>query len=222
MARFAGERLTIAPMTSTHWRLLLSVTVPALIALAAGLTHPANLTGATAEYWRNLHIVLLFVFPAIGAAPWLLTRRVARVGWMRWLGRVAALGGYVFATCYTALDVLAGIAGGTLVLAGHSDDTGQVFKIANQLALVGVIGLVVGMLAAGIVAIRYAGVAMSAGLLLAVVGSALVLPGHVWFPIGTLALALFVAGGVVLSAGVGRGQADGASIAPPNRRLRDA
>ncbi|CAN5365818.1 hypothetical protein BH11ACT3_BH11ACT3_09840 [soil metagenome] len=191
-------------MTSSHWRLLLSVTVPALIALLAGLTHPAHLNEASAEYWRNLHIVLLFVFPAIGAAPWLLARRVSRVGWMRWVGWVAALGGYLFATCYTALDILAGIGGGTLVLAGHSDDTGQVFKIANQLAVVGVVGLAVGMLAAGILAVRHAGLPMTAGTLLAVAGAALVLPGHVWFPIGTLALALLVAGCVVLATGIGK------------------
>ena len=182
--------------------LLLAATVPALVALIAGLFHPGNLNAGTAELWRNLHIVLLPVFPLIGFGPWLLARSVGG-----WWARGAALGGFLFAVFYTSLDVLAGIAAGTVFLADQPDAIGSLFRIGDALAPIGVVGLAGGF-AVATVAIARQRIAAVPGGILAVVGAALILPGHVWFPLGTLALALVIAGTVVLSL---------AKIAPASR-----
>lgn len=203
----------MASRLTPRLRLLLLVTAPSLFALIVGLTHPLDLTASAAEYWRNIHIVLLPVFPLIGMAPWLIARAASINGVtrssavarpLRW---VAALGSYTFATFYTALDVLAGIGGGTLVLAGTPTVTGPVFRIGDALAMVGVIGLVIGTITATVVAIRVAGYRAAPGGLLAVVGAALILPGHIWYPIGSLALALYIAGYAVLALVVSRTRA---------------
>ena len=90
--------------------LALLVSVPALLCAAIGLTHPPTLNAASADHWRNMHIVLIPIFPLIGLAPWLIARR-AGVAW----SRAGAVFGYGFATFYTSLDLLAGVAGGALV-----------------------------------------------------------------------------------------------------------
>jgi len=164
---------------------------PAVLCALLGLTHPVHLTAATAEYWRNLHIVLIPVFPLIGAAPWLIARRGGT-----WFGRIAAIFGYLFATFYTALDILAGVAGGALVEAG--DATAPVFAIARVVGAVGVAALVIACATAGISAYRVGGVATLPGALLACIGAALVQPGHIYAGLGTLAMLLLAGGLVVL------------------------
>ena len=120
-------------MPRSRLLLLLGVTAPAIACALVGLTHPMRLTADTALYWQNMHIVLIFLFPLIGLAPWLIARRVdRRLGW------IAALGGYGFATLYTALDILAGVAAGALVLGGEADATGPVYAIARVLARIGI------------------------------------------------------------------------------------
>jgi hypothetical protein len=171
---------------------LLAATVPALVALLVGLTHPGELNGDTAQYWRDIHLVLLPVFPLIGFGPWLLVRRIGG-----WWAAAAAIGGFLFAVFYTALDVLAGIAAGTVYLAEEPDAIGSLFRIGDALAPVGVVGLAAGFAVATVAIARRRIVAVPGGIL-AVLGAALILPGHVWFPIGTLALALVIAGTVVL------------------------
>lgn len=170
-------------------RRLLLVTLPALVCAAVGLLHPAGLGPDTAQAWLVLHIVLLPVFPLVGLAPWLLTRGAPRV--FRW---AAAVLGYGFATCYTALDVLAGIGGGAMVLGGRSEATGPLFRIADALASVGVISLVLGLLVAGVAALATSGIRSLPGTLIAVIGAVLIDQGHVWFPLGTLAFVLLAAG----------------------------
>lgn len=61
-------------MTSTprdRWVLVLAVALPAAVLGTAGLFHPANLTDADAERWRNIHIVALPLFPLLALRPWL-------------------------------------------------------------------------------------------------------------------------------------------------------
>lgn len=178
---------------SARVRLALAVAVPELLTLIVGLTHPVALTALTAEWWRDLHIVLLPVFPLIGTAPWLVARRTGRP-W-RW---IAGLGGFLFAVFYTGLDVIAGIAAGTVQLAGHPEAKASLYAIANIVGPIGAIGLAAGWAAATIGVMRVAGVWAVPGLL-AVVGALLVLKSHVYFPIGTLGLALLIVGAVVLA-----------------------
>jgi hypothetical protein len=171
--------------------LVAAVTVPLLLALAIGLTHPTSLNASTATWWRNLHIILLPVFPLIGAGPWLVSRRSAQP-W-RW---IAGIGGFLFAVYYTGLDALAGIAAGSVQLAGHPEAKSLLYAIADVLGPIGALGLAVAWAAATIGVMRASGVrAVTGGL--AVVGALLVLKSHVYFPVGTLGLALVLAGGVV-------------------------
>ncbi|MET3767838.1 hypothetical protein ABIB15_000500 [Marisediminicola sp. UYEF4] len=189
-------------MPRSRLLLLLGVTAPALACALVGLTHPMRLTVDTALYWRNVHIALIFVFPLIGLAPWLIARRVnRRLGW------IAALGGYGFATLYTALDILAGVAAGALALGGEADATGPVYAIARVLARIGVWALIAGVVVAGIAAFLQARLAAVPGLVLAAVGAYLVYPGHIYFPVGTAAMGLLAAGFALLALAVTRAPA---------------
>lgn len=192
-------------MTRSRLLLVLGVTVPAILCALVGLTHPMSLMPTTAEYWQNMHIVLLPLFPLIGLAPWLVARRVERP-----LGWVAALLGYGFAIFYGALDVLAGIGGGAMVLGGEGGATSPLFTIARTLAHVGVYSLMLAGLVAGYSALRAA--RNSKGLMLlaligtvpAVVGAYLVYQGHIYFPVGTIAMILIAIGYGVLAIVVSR------------------
>ncbi len=181
---------------SSHVRraaLVAAVAVPLLLALTIGLTHPVSLTASTAIWWRNLHIILLPVFPLIGAGPWIASRRSAQP-W-RW---IAGVGGFLFAVYYTGLDALAGIAAGSVQLAGHPEAKSSLYAIAGVFGPIGAIGLAVAWAAATIGVMRSYGVRAVPGAL-AVVGALLVWKSHVYFPVGTLGLALLLAGGIVLA-----------------------
>lgn len=179
--------------------LALLVSVPALLCAAIGLTHPPTLNAASADHWRNMHIVLIPIFPLIGLAPWLIARR-AGVAW----GRAGAVFGYGFATLYTSLDLLAGVAGGALVASGNSDATGAVFAVARVVGAIGVVSLALGVVVAGIAAYRVAGLRTIPGSLLALVGALLVQPGHIYLGVGTVAMMLLAGGFVVLALSVSR------------------
>jgi hypothetical protein len=181
------------PRRGARVALVLAVAVPLVIALAIGLTHPVSLNTSSAPWWRNLHIILLPVFPLIGAGPWLVSRDSARP-W-RW---IAGLGGFLFAFYYTGLDALAGIAAGTVQLAGHPEAKSSLYAIANVFGPIGAAGLAVAWAAATVGVKRASGVRAVPGVL-AVVGALLVWKSHVYFPVGTLGLALLLAGAVVLA-----------------------
>jgi len=186
-------------MPRSRLLLLLGVTAPALACALVGLTHPTRLTAETALYWQNMHIGLIFLFPLIGLAPWLIARRVdRRLGW------IAALGGYGFATLYTALDVLAGVAAGALVLGGETDATGPVYEIARVLARIGVWSLIAAVVVAGVAAFLQARMAAVPGFVLAALGAYLVYPGHIYFPVGTASMGLLAAGCALLALAVTR------------------
>ena len=193
-------------MTRARLTLIALVVGPALLAALVGLTHPTDLNPDTATYWKNMHIGLIFVFPLMGLAPWLIARRVdRRLGWL------AAIAGYGYATLYTALDILAGVAGGALVEGGQSDASGPVFAVARTLARIGVYSLVAGAVIAGAAVIWRASrrdrgglAAASVGLILAAVGAWLIYDGHIYPPLGTLAMLLTAAGFGLLAFAVTR------------------
>jgi len=169
------------------------VVVPLALTLGVGLTHPVSLNASSAAWWRNLHIILLPVFPLIGAGPWIVSRGSAKP-W-RW---IAGVGGFLFAVYYTALDALAGIAAGSVQLAGHPEAKSSLYAIADVFGPIGAFGLAVAWAAATIGVMRASGVRAVPGAL-AVVGALLVWKSHVYFPVGTLGLALLLAGGIVLA-----------------------
>jgi hypothetical protein len=179
---------------STRVRLILFVSLPALACAAIGLLHPHHLTDDTAAAWQLMHIVLIPVFPLVGLGPWLIARRTSRP-----FGLLAALGGYGFATFYTSLDLLAGVAAGTLQIAGVSEGKEPVYEVARALGLVGVIALVLACVAATAATFVHARLRALPGGILAVVGALLVQPGHIYPGLGTLAM-LLVASGLILLA----------------------
>ena len=73
----------------------------------AGLFHPMHLTYATSQTWWLLHVPGLFVFPLVGVALMVLFRGRRDV-----VAVVAVLAAFGYATAYTALDVVNGIAAG--------------------------------------------------------------------------------------------------------------
>jgi len=179
---------------SPRLRLVLLVSIPALACALIGLLHPHHLTADTAARWQLMHLVLIPVFPLIGFAPWLIARRTSRA-----LGIVAAVAGYGFATFYTSLDLLAGVAAGTLQLAGVTEGKAPVYEIAREVGLIGVVSLVIACLAATVAVFVHRRLRALPGGVLAVAGSVLVQPGHIYPGLGTLAMLLLAAGLVALA-----------------------
>lgn len=172
---------------------MVAAAVPGLLLSALGLFHPAQLTPGTAALWWQLHVVLLPVFPLLGAALVFLLR--GERGLLSWVARVAA---YVFAVYYTGLDTLAGIGAGIAVAAepAGSPVALGLIGIGNRLALVGVIGFLIGALATVAVLVRRNRFAAVPGATLLVAAAVVFLRSHIYWPVGGLAM---------LGAGIGCG-----------------
>ncbi|MCU1403864.1 MAG: hypothetical protein JWQ43_167, partial [Glaciihabitans sp.] len=119
-----------------------AVALPPLVLAIVGITHPADLTAASALYWRNLHIGILPVFPLLGFAPWLMVRVAAPASQRRLLSWVVGVLAIIYAAFYTALDVLAGIGAGGLRLDDMGMAVGTLYGLGDDLGLVGSIALV--------------------------------------------------------------------------------
>jgi hypothetical protein len=166
--------------------------LPPLILGLIGTTHPAHLTFSASGYWRDLHIVLLPVFPLLALGPWLVARAVDRTyGWI-------ALGlGFVYACFYTALDVLAGIGAGGLKHA-HEGGTGVLFGLASDLGHVGSIAFIgATALAAGCV-LKVSGARAIPGTLLVLVGAYEFMENHIYWPGGVLSMFALAVGWALL------------------------
>lgn len=178
-----------------------AVALPPLALAAVGVTHPSDLTPESAEYWRNLHIGILAVFPLLAFAPWLVVRgRTAIVSWT-----VGVLG-FVFAAFYTALDVLAGIGAGGLQFDGHGDVVGTVFRLGNNLGDVGSYAFVAASVIAAAFSVTWSGARAVPGAVLVIAGSLLFLERHIYFPVGVAGQLCLAAGWVALLAVQGRAQ----------------
>ena len=184
-------------MTSARrdrWTLVLAVALPALVLGTAGLFHPANLTDADAERWRNIHIVALPLFPLLALGPWLLARRMHRLG-----GMVALLLGYVYACFYTGLDLLAGAGAGALKLEG-SADLGVLFGLASPMEWVATSAYLTGTVLACALVLRRAGLAAVPGALIVVAASVSFLDSHISWPRGVLTMYALAVGWAALAA----------------------
>ncbi|CAN5332905.1 hypothetical protein BH20ACT5_BH20ACT5_17270 [soil metagenome] len=165
------------------------VVLPPLLLAIVGLTHPHELTDDTAAAWRHLHIILLPVFPLLGLAPWLVLRSHSQVpSW------AAALLGYVYAACYTALDVLAGIGAGALQLDNAGNGREVMFAEGNDLAFYGVVAYLAATVLASVVLLRRTGLAALPGAALAVFGAWLFLDNHIYWPLGGISMLTLAAG----------------------------
>ena len=183
-------------MTSARrdrWTLVLAVALPALVLGTAGLFHPAHLTAADAERWRNIHIVALPLFPLLALGPWLLARRMHRLG-----GMVALLLGYVYACFYTGLDLLAGAGAGALKLEG-SEDLGVLFRLASPMEWVATTAYLACTVLACALVLRRAGLAAVPGALIVVAASVSFLDSHIFWPRGVLTMYALAVGWAALA-----------------------
>jgi hypothetical protein len=169
-------------MTLRTLGLYAAVAVPPLILAGVGVTHPTHLTAASAEYWRNLHIGILPIFPLLGFAPWIIVRRRSN----RWLTWGTGILGFLFGAFYTALDVLAGIGAGGLKLDDMGMATGTVFGLGRDLGSIGALCFIAACVIAGLLAIIRSGPLAIPGALLVVAGSGLLYKDHIYFPLGVL------------------------------------
>lgn len=172
------------------------VAVPGVALAVAGLFHPALLTPATAAAWWQLHVVALPLFPLLGAALWVLLR--GERGPLAWFARVAA---YVYAAFYTGLDTLAGIGAG-LAVAAQPDVgpvVGNLFRIGDDLAAVGVWAFLAAAVATGAVLVRRDGVRALPGAVILAGAAVPFLTSHIFWPVGGLTMLAIALGCALLA-----------------------
>lgn len=170
-------------------RLAIWLAVPGLALAGAGLFHPHSLTADSAGRWTVLHLLGLFVFPLVGLALATLVRH--RADPLAWGVRLTA---YVYATAYSALDVISGIGAGYVTWrlgegVERPDEVRYLFSIGGRIGEVGSWALIAcAVLVAGD-ALRRSGWIALPGLLL-VAGAVLVHQDHIFAPTGVAGMAL--------------------------------
>lgn len=170
------------------------VAVPPILVGLVAITHPPGLSVEDAEHWKHIHVVLLFLFPLLAVGPVLIARTVAP--WLTW---VVAVPAYLYATTYTALDVLAGIGGGALKEI-ESEGVGIILPIAGDFEEIGGIAFIAtSALAAGIALWRVGWVRGALPSLSVVAGAWLLWQHHVFPPEGVIAMALQAIGWVAFA-----------------------
>ena len=171
-------------------RLAVLVALPGLALAGAGLLHPHSLSHDTAGLWFGLHVPGLLVFPLVGAALAVLVR--GRRDPLAWVVRVAA---YTYATFYSALDVISGIAAGYVTRelgpgVPRPDEVRLLFRIGTPLGEIGSVALLVccAVITLDLLLRRERGAA-AAGVVL-VGGAWLVHVGHIFSPTGVVGMVL--------------------------------
>jgi hypothetical protein len=163
--------------------------LPGLVLAVAGFFHPMHLTHSSSHTWWGLHVAGLFAFPLVGVGLMALFR-----GRRDPLAVVAVLAAFVYATAYTALDVINGIGAGYVTWrldasAPRPDEVRSLFDIGGPIGEVGSWAL---LLAAALVTLD----ALARRGLLALPGAVLV-PGawmvhtdHIFWPVGAIGIGL--------------------------------
>lgn len=177
--------------------------LPGVALAALGSHHPTFLAYPTAHHWWTVHLAALFVFPLLPLALLLTLRGRLRANPV--VVVVAAVGAYVYATAYTALDVLSGIGAGYVVdRLGPGELRPQavnlVFEIGARMETVGGWAIVVLTLAVAVDVLPRLGIAALPAVA-AIVGGALVHRAeHLYWPEGALAcLAIGLGTGVLVA-----------------------
>lgn len=136
------------------WKRAALLAAPGVLLGLVGAMHPPYLTYTTSEHWTIMHLVGLFVFPLVGAALMALV-------WGRRdpLALIVIAAAYVYATAYTALDVISGAGAGYVTYRLgpgqlRPKEVSYLFHLGGHLELVGAAGLFIAGVAVGIDAIR--------------------------------------------------------------------
>jgi hypothetical protein len=177
--------------------MIFAAAVPGLLLAAVGTwLHPVGLAPGTARAWWQLHVWLVPAFPLISVVLWAVLR--GERGPLAWAARVAAYG---FGCFYTGLDVLAGIGAGRVYeLQGDGPAVGALFDTAGWLGDTGVWCLMAAAVLTGAALARRVGLRAVPG---AVVLAAACVPfrsGHIFHPVGVLAMLGVAAGCALLAA----------------------
>lgn len=182
------------------WVRTAGLAAPPLVLAAAGLTHPMELTPATAHHWLVMHVVLVPVFPLLAVAVWVLL--AGGDGVLAWLARGSA---FVYATFYGALDAVNGVAAGVLVARTPLGDAADpaaalrpMLRLGNDLGWVGSSAFLAAVLLTVTVLLRRPGRRPWIGAVLAVAASVSFLDSHVYWPRGVVTMVLLAAGLVLL------------------------
>jgi hypothetical protein len=171
---------------------VVAVLLPPLVIGLIGTTHPPHLTQDASGYWRDLHIVLLPLFPLLAVGPWLVARAIDPV-----YGRITLVLGYVYACFYSALDILAGIAAGALKY-DREGGLGTVFRYASDLGEIGSVAYIGATAAAAGCLLRVAGPRVLVGAAVALGGAFGFMQEHIYWPGGVLSMAAILVGWVLM------------------------
>ena len=163
--------------------------LPGLALAVAGVFHPHGLNHESAQRWFLLHVAGLAVFPLVGVALAALMGRRRDV--LAWAVRVTA---YLYATFYTALDVISGIAAGyvTRELGPNTprpDEVRLLFRIGTPIGEVGSWALLACCVLVAADQLHRRGLLALPGLLL-VPGAWLVHIDHIFAPVGVTGMGL--------------------------------
>jgi hypothetical protein len=183
-----------------RWLRAAVVAIPGVVLAVFAAHHPAGLSPETAHHWWSMHVLLIPVFPTLPIALLWLVRGAS--GPLVWAARLA---GYGFATCYTALDVLAGIGAGLAVdtqgAAGAPLAT-RMFAVADPIGLAGVWMLIgCGVATTIVLGMRHGPGVVPGGLVLVSAGWVF-RTSHIFFPVGMYAMVGFGLGTALLALAV--------------------
>ncbi len=182
--------------------------VPGLALAGAGFFHPMHLSYSTSHTWWVLHVLGLGVFPLVGVALMTLFQ-----GRRDPIAGLAVLAAFVYASAYSALDVVNGVAAGYVTWRlgpgqPRPDEVRYLFAIGSPIGEVGSWALLLAVVVVLLDALRRSGRTALPGLVL-LPGAWLVHQEHIFHPWGAAGMALV---------GLGTGWL---SLAASNARTRD-
>lgn len=165
--------------------------VPGVLLTGAGLVHPSGLHAGNAQWWATLHVLLLPVLPLLGVTQWVLLAPAPRP--LRWSGRLLAYG---YATFYTGLDAVAGIAAGTVEhdSGGVSPLTARLFELGDMLGYLGAWCFLVASVCVVAGIAPRAGWRSTPGAALLLLASVSFLDSHLFWPRGVFTMLAIAAG----------------------------
>jgi hypothetical protein len=180
-----------------RWVRVLIVAGPAVVLAGLGLTHPQELTAASASWWTTLHVILLPIFPLLAVSLWLLLGGVP--GPVAWVARIAAYG---YATFYSVTDVIIGIGAGELTqfnaargVQERSVEVDRLFTVGNDHGEIGVWCFLVACAATALaVVVRVGRRALPGAVLLLVAGVLFTGGWHIYWPAGVVTMLVLAVG----------------------------